>query len=208
MFARRRNGCLESWYRIPINFEDLEFGLGPTHHNCERSQDSQKHQVSFFIRLTQNHASPYPIWQPWKIKIDILILFGLKRIVLRTPFFSVFKLKKVERRPRDPTPIVFSFDLFSFWAAASLKETPKNHLGENFIFVWVRQSPCKKNKSHNGTMALQKKHRNKTKNSRQFSSHALRYASLITCLPNSFLIGQMSRRDQSVRQTTKRGHLC
>ena len=46
------------------------------------------------------------------------------------------------------------------------------------------------------------------KNSRQFSSHALRYASLITCLPNSFLIGQMSRRDQSVRQTTKRGHLC
>ena len=44
--------------------------------------------------------------------------------------------------PRDPTPIVFSSDLFSFWAAASLKETPKNRLGENFIFVWARQSPC------------------------------------------------------------------
>ena len=63
----------------------------------------------------------------------------VKRIVLRTPFFSVFKLKKVKRRPRDPTPIVFSFDLVSFWAAASLKETPKNRLGENFIFVWVCQ---------------------------------------------------------------------
>ena len=42
---------------------------------------------------------------------------------------------------------------------------------------------------------IKEKHRNKTKNSRQFSSHALRYASLITCLPNSFLIGQMSNRD-------------
>ena len=59
-----------------------------------RFQDSQKHQVIFFIRLTQkNHTSPYPVWQPSKIKIDIK-LFGLKRIVLRTPFFSVFKLKK------------------------------------------------------------------------------------------------------------------
>ena len=45
-----------------------------------------------------------------------------------------------------PYPDRFLFWLwFSFWAAVSLKETPKNRLGENFIFVWVRQSPCKKN---------------------------------------------------------------
>ena len=134
-------------------------------------------------------------------------MFGLKRIVLRTPFFSVFKLKKVKRRHRDPTPIVFSFDLVSFWAAASLKETPKNHLGENFIFVWVPQSPCKKNQEPSLMGPLEKTQNNKTKNSRQFSPHALRYASLIMCLPNSFLIGQMSNHDRSVRQTTKRGHL-
>ena len=68
------------------------------------------------------------------MKIDISILFGLKRIVLRTPFFSFFKLKKVKRMPRDPTPIVFSFDLFSFWAAASPKETPKKKPGGEFYF--------------------------------------------------------------------------
>ena len=57
---------------------------------------------------------------------------------------------------------------------------------------------------------LLKKHKinNKTKNSRQFLSHALRYAFLIMCLRNSFLIGQMSNRDRSVRQTTKRGYVC
>ena len=69
---------------------------------------------------------------------------------------------------------------------------------------WVGPPPFFEGKA----LGTRLKINNKTKNSRQFSSHALRYASLITCLPNSFLIGQMSRRDQSVRQTTKRGHLC
>ena len=59
--------------------------------------------------------------------------------------------------PRDPTPIVFSFDLFSFWAAASPKETPKKNLGENFIFVWVRQSPCKKTRAIMGPWPSLKK---------------------------------------------------
>ena len=56
------------------------------------------------------------------------------------------------------------------------KKHQKTAWGRIFLFVSVRQSPCQKKKR-------------KTKRSRQFWSHALRYASLITCLPNSFRSG-------------------
>ena len=93
----------------------------------------------------------------------------------------------------------------------SERNTKKPPGGELYFCLGSPIAMEKKPKSHNGTMALilkKKKINNKTKNSRQFSSHALRYASLIMCLLNSFLIGQMSNRDRSVRQTTKRGHVC
>ena len=118
-------------------------------------------------------------------------------------YFPNFKLKNVKegwegaKETNIPYPIVFSFDSGSAFGRlhpllneTQTKETPKNRLGENFIFVWVRQSPCTKNKNNNNN-------NNKTKNSRQFWSHGLRYASLITCLRNSFLIGQMSNQDRS-----------
>ena len=51
--------------------------------------------------------------------------------------------------PRDPTPIVFSFDLFSFWAAASPKETPKKKPGGEFYFCLGSPiAMLKKTRSH------------------------------------------------------------
>ena len=56
---------------------------------------------------------------------------------------------------------------------------------------------------------LLKKHKinNKTKNSHQFSSHALRYAFLIMCLLNSFLIGQMFQ-PRSIRPSNNEAGPC
>ena len=70
-------------------------------------------------------------------------------------YFPYFKLKNLKEgwegaKETYPTPIVFSFDCGSAFERlhpllneTQTKETPKNRLGENFIFVWVRQSPCK-----------------------------------------------------------------
>ena len=66
-------------------------------------------------------------------------------------YFPNFKLKNLQEvregaKETYPTPIVFSFDCGSAFGRlhpllneTQTKETPKNRLGENFIFVWVRQ---------------------------------------------------------------------
>ena len=125
--------------------------------------------------------------------------------------FSVFlSLKKVKRRPSSRETLPRSFSLLTvvqLLGGCIPERNTKKPPGENLFLFGFANRHVKKTKSDNGTMALEKTQNNKTKSSRQFSSHELRYASLITCLPNSFLIGQMSNRDRSVRQTTKRGHL-
>ena len=117
-------------------------------------------------------------------------------------YFPNFKLKNLKEgregaKETYPTRIVFSFDCGSAFGRrhpllnkTQTKETPKNRLGENFIFVWEKK---------------QQQQQNNAKNSRQFWWHALRYASLITCLRNSFLIGQMSNSNRSRPLTNEAG---
>ena len=94
------------------------------------------------------------------------MLFGLKSVVLRTPFFSVFKLKKVRlKEGLETLPRLFSLlPVVQLLGGCIPERNTKTCLGENFIFVWVRQSPCKKTKSHNimGPWLL-KKHKKKKK---------------------------------------------
>ena len=112
------------------------------------------------------------------------------------PNFKLKNLQEVRERGRKKLTLPRSFSLLTVVQLLGgcipylTKHTRKKHQKTAwgrilFLFGFVNSHVKKRTTTTK-----------KNKNSRQFWSHALRYASLITCLRNSFLIGQMWNRNR------------
>ena len=128
--------------------------------------------------------------------------------MLRTPFFNVFKVKKL-KEGRSTLPRSFSRLAVVQLLGGCILYLTKRKRKKHRKTAWTGGSCLEEILFLFGfAIAISKKNpHNKTKNSRQFWSHALRYVSLITCRPNSFLIGQMSNRDRTNKIVKQRSHL-